>query len=485
MAVIDTGSSSSGKANVDSNYQLAVTTNTDATKAGFVRMGSENDAGTITGTANVTSPETSSDFRLRVGMDVMLDNETFNYANQNTAKFDYRATTMTIAQSSARLNTNATGITTINTGVQFRSWQYFPAYGQQTPLYVECTAGLSAALTTNTTIDYGLFLSSGSNPFAPTDGAYFRINSSGFFGVINYNGAEVPTSAFSFTHTIGRAYQFLITIDERQVQFWIDDVLYGTIPTPTTQGQPFMSSSLPFAVRHAIGGVAAGAALSFQLYDYSVQLGDVQSNIQYAKQMAMMGGGLQVQPAATTGGQLTTYANGAEPAAVTLTANTAPATNSLGGLFILPAAITTAASDYPLFAWLNPAGTTVIQGKTFICTGVRIGELTLTTALTGGPLICSYGIGFGSTASTLATTETTTFTATTTKVARRIPLGVQSLGAAAAAGTVASGFQVDLASAPLVVHPGEYLHIILRCLGTNTTAGVPRGSVAVLGYFRY
>jgi len=51
-------------------------------------------------------------------------------------------------------------------------------------------------------------------------------------------------------------------------------------------------------------------------------------------------------------------------------------------------------------------------------------------------------------------------------------------------GAVSAGFQVDFSSAPLPVQPGEYLHIILRCLGTNTTAGVPRGSVAIMGYFR-
>lgn len=38
MAIIDTGSSTAGKANVDASYQLAVTTNTDATKAGYFKI---------------------------------------------------------------------------------------------------------------------------------------------------------------------------------------------------------------------------------------------------------------------------------------------------------------------------------------------------------------------------------------------------------------------------------------------------------------
>jgi hypothetical protein len=183
---------------------------------------------------------------------------------------------------------------------------------------------------------------------------------------------------------------------------------------------------------------------------------------------------------------LTTYALGAEPAAVTLTASTAPATNSLGGLFLLPVAITPSASDYPLFAWLNPVGTAAIPGKVFVCTGVIIGELSVTTALTGGPLLLQWAIGYGSTASSLATTESATFTAGgTTKIARKIPLGAQSLAATSAVGVISPGFQRNFADAPLPINPGEYLHIILRIPGgTATTAGAPRGSVAVLGYFR-
>jgi hypothetical protein len=51
---------------------------------------------------------------------------------------------------------------------------------------------------------------------------------------------------------------------------------------------------------------------------------------------------------------------------------------------------------------------------------------------------------------------------------------------------ISPGFQRDFSSAPLPINPGEFLHIILRIPlgGTATSAGAPRGSVAVLGYFR-
>jgi hypothetical protein len=452
---------------------------------GAIRTFSENDAGDETGTPFLLSPETTSDYRLRSVLDTNLDSEVFCYANQNTGKHSYAATTLTMALTGNALVTNSGNITTINTASFFRTQQYFELCGSQNSTYVTFDSALSAALATNTTIDYGMFLQSGTSPYAPTDGCYFRISSAGFQGVINFGGSETTTSVFAFTHVINQVYTFTIAANTDKVEFWIDDILYATLDTQVSNGTPFSSQALPMQIRHAIGATAAGAALSLRTFSYAVQVND-QTNLPFQQIATMRGGSTQVQQGATTGGQLTTYALGAEPAAVTLTASTAPATNTLGGLFLLPVAITPAASDYPLFAWLNPAGTAAIPGKVFVCTSVIIGDLSVTTALTGGPLLLEWAVGYGSTASTLATTESTTFTAGgTTKIARKIPLGAQGLAATSAVGVVAPGFQRDFSAAPLPVNPGEYLHIILRIPGgTATSAGAPRGSVAVLGYFR-
>jgi len=467
---------------------VPVFTGDAATPAGVgaVRMFSQNDSGSITGTATLLSPETTNDFRLRTVNDTTLDDEVFCYTNQNTGKHSYASTTMTMALASNALVTNSGNSTAINTATFFRTQQFFELCGSQNATTVVFEAALSAALTTNTTIDFGMFLQSGSSPYVPTDGVYFRILPGGFQGVINFNGTEVSTSTFSFTTVINQVYGFKIIINTDKVQFWINNVLYGTLTTQVANGAPFASQALPMQIRHAIGGTAAAAALSLRVFTYNIQVND-QTNLPHQHIAAMRGGSPQVQQGATTGGQLTTYALGTEPTAVTLTASTAPATNTLGGLFLLPGTITPAGSDYPLFAWQNPAGTAAIPGKVFVCTGVIIGELSVTTALTGGPLLFQWAIGYGSTASTLATTESTTFTAGgTTKIARKIPLGAQSLAAASAVGVISPGFQRNFDSAPLPINPGEFLHIILRIPtgGTATSAGAPRGSVAVLGYFR-
>ena len=488
MAFIQDGSGA-GAAKVDANTQLAVATNVDPTKAGFARIASENDPGGSARAPYCYSPETSDDYRLRVAIDTLEDFENFNYANQQSSKHKHTATTLVFDLNGGFLRTNSAGITTINTAANFQTSRLFPLWGQQTPINAEFCACLDAALTTNTNIEFGLFIPNAASPYTPTDGVFIRVDNSGFKLVVSYNGSETSAAltdgnGVAFTHTINRVYSFVLVCNNRETKVWIDDVLYADIDTQVGNGAPLMAQSVPLAITHRIGGVAAGASLRLKVSQYSVQTGDIAKAMPFAVQAVGMGNGMQVQQGATVGGQLTNYPLGAAPGVVTLTANTAPATNNLGGLQLLPAAITAGESDYPLFAWLNPAGTTAIPGKRFFCTSIRVADAMIyPTALTGGPLIIQWAVGWGSTAASLATTESASFAAATTKIARKHPIGTQTFPAAAIAGTVAAGFQIDFSSAPLCINPGEYLHIIIRCLGTNTTAGTPRVACTPIGFF--
>lgn len=481
-------------ADVDSNNNLKANLPTTIAQAGFAAMAAENDPGTVTGSRYLYSPEVSDDYRLRVGVDRIIDQEVFNYANQNTGKHSYTASTMTCVLSGGYLQTNGLGTTAINLATRFWTQRNFGINAQQTSVYVEVNAAFSASLSgsTNTTIDFGLFQDSGSAPYAPSDGCYFRATSAGISGVINFNGGETVVGPFvsayggsAFIPTIGKVYQFVISVNNREVKFWIDDVLMGEVETQAGNYQPFMSQSLPFKIRHAIGATLAGNVQNLKVGGYSIYWGDIERDKSWGQVSTSMGNGLQVQQGATTGGQLSTYALGAAPATLTLTASTAPATATLGGIFALPVAVAAGESDYPLFAWLNPASTTVIPGKLFVCTGVIVSHMWVSiAALTGGPMVFNYAVGFGSTASTLATTEATTFTSATTKIARKYPIGACAFAATAALGTTSPGFQVNFPDG-MAINPGEYLHIILRCQGTALTAGTAqvRGGVTILGYF--
>ncbi len=59
-------------------------------------MFTENDPGTQTGTAYLKSPETSTDYRLRTGVDAVWDDESFNYVAQNFNKHKYTSNTLTV-----------------------------------------------------------------------------------------------------------------------------------------------------------------------------------------------------------------------------------------------------------------------------------------------------------------------------------------------------------------------------------------------------
>jgi hypothetical protein len=415
----------------------------------------------------------------------MLDQGLFCYTVQNTGKYNHTSVTMTTAIVGGALTTNSGNITTITTGVMWRTQRQFVVGGQQTPIYVEmCLALTAAVMATNSTLDVGLFMPGAANPFAPTDGVYIRFNSSGVHLVtFNANSTEQATTLASFAPVANQVYSIVLAITNRAVQVWIDDVLHERRNVLAGLPQLISAGSLPFALRHAIAGGAAGSAVQGKLFSYSVYGGDLDRVKDWGSTMVAAGGSLQVQAGGTTGGQLTTYALGAAPGAVTLTASTAPATNTLGGLYLLPAVITPAESDYPLFAWQNPAGTLAVPGKLFHCTGVVIGDQGVNTALVGGPLLMSWSVGFGSTAASLATTESASFAAATTKIARKIPLGVmQAHAVTAAVGTISKGGSVTF-NPPLPVNPGEFLHAILRVHGgTATSAGAIRGSVSFLGY---
>ena len=75
-------------ADVNTSGQLKVVAETDAGanpgNVGAFRFFSENDPGEKTGAAHLQSPETSSDYRLRVGVDSVWDDDNFNYTAQTS-----------------------------------------------------------------------------------------------------------------------------------------------------------------------------------------------------------------------------------------------------------------------------------------------------------------------------------------------------------------------------------------------------------------
>ena len=469
MAIEVIGGTSGVKADVDANNRVKVSFDTGANPAqvGGVRLFSENDTGTSTGTPYLVSPESDDDYRMRIAHEAIFDTETFNYTAQNTGKHIYRNTTLALTWAASGLTTNSGNITTTTTGASFQTYAEFPLLGVS-QLYCEMQASLTQQPTTNTIIDFGMFRAATTNPFAPTDGVYFRLTSAGIFGVINFNGTETTTSPFSgFTYANNEKHQFIIALHEEDVEFWIDGVLYGTMPTPVGQGQPCMSASLPFMVRHAIAGGAAGAALSFVLNDYVISIGgpnialtaSVMGQRIYGSYQGLSGG---------TMGSLATYPNSTNPtaAAPSNTALTANLPTGLGGQGVVTAAAA-AATDGIWGSVQIPAGTANVQGRRCVIRGVRIDAVNTGAAVATTATTLQFSLAFGHTAASLATTE-----AATTKAPRRVALGYMTWPVAAAIGQGPQGgpINVDFGDAPIFVNPGEFVALVGKFLVGTATA---------------
>lgn len=471
MAVIEGGSSTANRANVDGNNNLQTNTpGYDANgvirgggpqQAGAISIFTETDPGTATGSRLVVPPEADHDFRFRV-MESVLDHEVFNYAAQNTGKHTYSNTTMTVTWTASGLTTNGGSILTTTTGARVRTYATFPLFTVGM-LYADMRFRLTAALPTNTTIDVGFFADAGSNPFDPTDGVFFRFTSSGVVGVVNNGGAEVSVPLTGFTPGLNEFQKLTIACSNKRVEFWSDDVLYGVIDQSASTAMPFLSAALPFAIRHAITGGAASTVVQAKLAAYQVTLGgtgvvstpDAQGARSWGSHQGLGGG---------TMGSLAAYANSA-PATAGAGSNTTPLVTGLGGQVGLNGGVA-ANTDLILTSYRVPAGTTAVQGRRLVVRGVQIAAANTGAAVATSETSLAYSLAFGHTAVSLATTETAT-----SKAPRREGLGILSwpVGAAIGAGPREGRIYVPFTS-PIYVNPGEFIAVAAKFLAGTATA---------------
>lgn len=484
MAAIESGSNSAGLANVDAGFNLNVTLPQDLATSGYNRPMSEVDAGNVTGTARLLAAEVSEDYRMRSELDTLLDDHKFNEAAQATKKHKYINTTMTNVWGSGFLTTNGSNITTTTTGTLLQTYRHFPVFSAaQTYCYFKLAFTGTWAVT-NTIIDIGLYTSGQANPFTPTDGVYFRANSTGLFLVANYNGTEVTTSPFKvssggadFVPTLGESYDCILTVSDVGSVAWMDlkdgngFVVVGRLST-SSSGVPLMAGSVPFSVRHVIAGGAASAVMNARVAKYTVTNGGFATNRLWPT--AMTGMGLSAAQSLTAG--LANYANSAAPASATLS-NTAAGYTTLGGQFQF-AAVAGAETDYALFGFQIPAATTAVTGRNLIIRGIWIDTINTGAAVATTSTLLQWSIGVGATAVSLAQAD-----AAAARARAVTPLGFQTFPIGAAIGAQATRIDVNL-DAPLVCEPASFVHVILKMpVGTATASQIIRGIVGFNGYF--
>lgn len=471
-------------ADVDSTNQLKVNLPTDSAASGYNRPVSEVDAGYVTGNPRLLSAEVSEDYRLRSELDTLWDDHKFNETTQATKKHKYVTTTLANAWANGYLTTNSASITTTTTGSLLQTYRQYPIFSAaQTYCYFKLAFTGTWAVT-NTTIDIGLFSSAQTNPFAPSDGVYFRTNSSGIFLVANYNGTEQASTPFKvasggvdFVPTLGESYDCILTVSDVGCVAWMDlkdgngPVVMARLNTPSV-GVPILAGSVPFTIRHIIAGGAASAVIQARIAKYTITSGGFATNRLWPT--AMTGSGLSgIQ---TFTGGTANYANSAAPASATLS-NTAAGYTTLGGQFQF-AAIAGAETDYALFAYQVPAATIAVTGRNLVIRGIWIDTVNTGAAVATTSTLLQWSIGVDSTAVSLATAD-----GAATRARAIQPLGFQTFPIGAAIGAQATRIDVNL-DAPLVVEPGTYIHVILKMpVSTATASQVVRGLVGINSYF--
>lgn len=452
------GSNTAGLANVNSTYELQVALNTDAELAGSVRMFSENDPGTITGTPYVYSPETDEDFRLRAAFDTSLDNELFNYTAQNTGKYQLASTSFVSTFSASGFAINTSNLTTTGAFMGLQSRAYFSLIAPGV-LYIESAFSIGANIPTNAILDMGYFVPN--NAATPLDGVYFSFRNGSVVGVVNVGGVE-ETVALSFVPDVNTTVRAIATIHKEEVHFWVNNVLYGSLAVSAANSQPFRGMTNPFCFSYRHTGTA-GAAVQVTLKEYNVSLGGVMTIDTLATIGNRILGSYQGLSGGTMG-SLANYTNSSNPTAAVPTNTTAALGSGLGGQFWETDTLAVN-TDGIIQSYQVPTPTTAIQGRRLVITGVKIDSF-VQTVLTLGGYVAQWSLAFGHTVVAINASE-----APTTKASRRIPLGLQAVAATAAAGTVLSTVQMQFQN-PIYVNPGEFVACVKKKVGTVPGSGV-------------
>lgn len=478
MSVIIKGGTSNILADVDSNNNLKVNMPTTLSATGYVTMVAEPDSGTITGSKLRRALDASQDYRLRTGIDKVIWQDTFNHGVLNNSKYLGVTNVQTIVLASGFMSLNA-GLSVASAAVSrvqtFKTFSLFNSF----PVIFNIRAKFSANFQSNNVIEYGFGYAA--TTVAPTDGVFFRVVGGILLGVINNNGSET-TAITGFVPTVGAVDEYTIIIGQDRTEFWINNILRATIITPTGLGAPCMSNSLPLLFRNYNSGVVS-SAIQFSVAQTSISLGDMDSGKDWSSMMVTNGQSsintTDGQAAVAAGTYTSNNVNITAPVSATL-ANATAGYATLGGQFQF-AAVAGAETDYALFAYLNPAGTAIIPGKTLVITGVRIDTFNTVAAVAGTSTVLQWSIGVGGTAVTLLTVDSAT---AGTRATRRLNLGTQVFLVGAAAGANCDrNIDVKFPS-PLMVEAGTYCHIILKMpIATATATEIIRGVVMINGYF--
>lgn len=473
-------SNTAGELQQDANGNAMVNLPRTQSQAGYAAMTTEVHDGGSGAARKLRNVMASQRFRLRASLDAPLWDDNFNFGTINTRKYSSGGTTMTATQTGGAFVLNNGSSVASSTGYLIRSYSIFQM-ASEAPLVATALFSLAATPMTNNEISIGIGIPNTATT-VPLDGVYMRIDNTGSLELItNYGGSVSAVGPIAYTFTANTVYEMKLVIYRSYAELWVNDILVAEVTrtgtAPSAPSLTMAASGNLFALERNTG--VTGSAQKLSIYSWSVQSTDLDYNRTIGELAAEQYNIAVSAPDGATVGQTANIANSAAPASATLS-NTAAGYTTLGGNWQF-AAVAGAETDYALFAYQVPAAATSAGDKSLVVKGVEIDTFNMGAAVATTPTLLTWYLGIGSTAVSLATAD-----AATTKAPHRIPLGSQSLAIGTAIGARADrNISVNFSAAPLIVSPGEYVHIILRMpVGTATASQIIRGACGIVGHFK-
>ena len=500
MAVIDGGSSSSGKANVDSNFNLNVNLPTTGTQSGLSRLNYLRDASTS------REAQVSEEGELETRQGRLIFHANLNGAAAGALinnQFNQQTTTMTLALNAGFLRLNNSAITTLNTGCSINSWRTFSTE-------TKCTVSLSGHIRhtqgaiSNKQMDFGFgyYDIAANQAAAMNEFAGFRWTQAGnLIGVLEYSAGGAPTTVTvningGVPYADSAVKRYEVQLSQEQVEFWVDGVYQAAIVRQADAPGTAKANGYPIIARLFNGASAPASAPVFDIANINVVRYGYEADIPLPTRQVLMGRHSnqgQAGLVATNGNTALIQASGTAPTGTT-GSNTATTITGLGGYYALNGAAVTVTphsniiiSSYQNIILPEAAGAAT-DARNLIITDIMISPMVVTTVLVGGGAVWEWFVAVGSSALSLATADAAGTTALSTTSPRITPLPLMdSIAAAAVVGTVATRIGDSSVSlqTPLVVMNGQFIHIGIRTFQVTAaiTSGVIGGGIGIGGYW--
>lgn len=458
------GNTSGNVAEVNSLNEIKVALNTTNSNSGYATITCASDDGSITGEKLWIDPEGSGDNRIRVGFDSLQLDENFPGTALNSNIFNSSGWTMITSVAGGSLTLNS-GLSVASGAVaRVSTYKHYPL-NAASELYFETDIEFTLPPQTNNICEWGLFIASSTS--TPTDGVFFRLNQSGeLYGVINNNGVEITSDSIDFNTYVNTATtNFVISIGNTFAKFWINKNLAAYVEMGDSGTTITSSMYLPVSFR-IYNSNTIGAAQQMKIMSVSVTDGDLNYNKSFELQAVSAGlHCLNTQTGVAAHGMTAQFVNNTNPTPAAPANSTANLGSGLGGLFHANINGLSTSTDYIISSYLVPVGSSTFPGKSLFITDIIVSASSEVVA--NGAAITNWivGLAFGNNALTLATAQSAT-----TKIPKRLVLGIQSIPANAPVGTTVEPTIARSFQTPICVNQSEYVQVFIRFKNNNSAA---------------